>query len=238
MKLGLIPPPTHEEHARARIWGAGALAALAVLMLLLLIMTPPPPEADLTPPALRAARITAFSSDVGACRAALAGAGFATEALPDRRERAGCGYRDAVELTQSVHAYSGPVATSCAMAAALTLWERDVVRPAAERHLGQAVARIELSAPSYQCRPIAGRSDGRMSEHARANAMDIAGFTLADGSVITVQRGWRGPADQRAFLREVRDGACDHFGAVLSPDYNGRHRDHLHFDLGRDAMCR
>lgn len=236
--LGSIPPPSKEEHERARIWAASALAALALIMLMLLIGSPPPAGTDLLPPALRAARIAAFQSDVGACRAALESAGFATEAIPDVRERRGCGYRNAVELTQSTHAYSGPVATSCAAAAALALWERDVVVPAAERHLGQAVAQINLAGPAYACRPIAGRRDGRMSEHASANAVDIAAFTLADGTTISVERGWRGARRQRAFLHEVRDGACDYFQAVLSPDYNRAHRDHLHFDLGRDDMCR
>jgi hypothetical protein len=157
--------------------------------------------------------------------------------VPDVRAGS-CGYQNAVELTQSTHLYSAPVATSCAAAAALALWERDVVAPAAERHLGQAVARIELAGASYQCRPIAGRSDGRMSEHASANAVDIGGFTLADGTVLRVERGWRGAAEERAFLREIRDGACDHFKAVLSPDYNRAHRDHFHLDMGRYEICR
>ncbi|MGE0741803.1 MAG: extensin family protein [Hyphomonadaceae bacterium] len=237
-KFPLIPPPSKEEHQRARIWAAGALAALALIMLMLLIGAPPLDDLDLAPPALRAARIADFKTDGGACRAALVGAGFEIAPVSDVREGRGCGYRGAIELTRSVHAYSQPVATTCAAAAALALWERDVVAPAAERHLGQAVARIELAGPAYSCRAIAGRRDGRLSEHASANAIDIGGFTLADGGVISVERGWRGAARERAFLRAVRDGACDYFAAVLSPDYNRAHRDHLHFDLGRDDMCR
>jgi hypothetical protein len=236
--LGILPPPDEAEHRRARIWAASALAALALLMLMLLIGSPPPEEADLMPEALRASRIDDFATDIAACRSALTGAGFEIERIPDVRGANGCGYRNAVELTQSVHAYSGPVATSCAAAAALAMWERDIVRPAARRRYGQDIARIELAAPSYQCRPIAGRRDRRLSEHAHANAIDIKGFTLANGRTVTVAEGWRGLARDRAFLREVRDGACDYFQAVLSPDYNRAHRDHLHFDLGRDDMCR
>ncbi len=237
--FGFFPPSSPQDHQRARIWAASALAALALVMLGLLILSPPPPEADLMPPALRAAQLDRFGRDVGACRSALAGAGFRTEALPERREETrGCGYRNAVELTQSAHPYSGPVATSCAIAAGLALWERDVVAPAAARHFGQAVTRIELSGPAYACRPIVGRRDGRMSEHARANAIDISGFTLADGTVLSVAAGWRGTERERAFLRAVRNGACRHFRAVLSPDYNRAHADHLHFDRGRDKLCR
>ncbi len=41
----------------------------------------------------------------------------------------------------------------------------------------------------------------------------------------------RGKKRQALFaLREVRDGACDLFATVLSPDYNAAHRDHLHLD--------
>jgi hypothetical protein len=237
--FGFIPPPSKDEHQRARIWAASALAALALMMLSLLILSPPPPEADLMPPALRASQIDRFARDVGACRSALAGAGFRVEPVAARREKTqGCGYRSAVALTRSLHAYSTPLATSCATAAALALWERDVLRPAAARHLGQAVARIELSGPAYACRPIAGRRDLRLSEHASANAIDISGFTLADGTVLSVAAGWRGTARERAFLRAVRNGACRHFKAVLSPDYNRAHSDHLHFDLGRDRLCR
>mgnify|MGYP002777134905 CR=1 FL=1 len=235
--LGSLPPPSKEEHERARIWAASALAALAVIMLMLLIGSPPPEEADLMPPPLRVERLVSFKADTSACRAALAGAGFETERLPDLQEGR-CGYQNAVRLTQSTFAYSGPVAVSCAAAAALTLWERDVVAPAAARHLGQAVTRIELAGAAYQCRPIAGRGDGRMSEHAFANAVDIGGFQLADGTVLTVEHGWRGSARERVFLRAVRDGACGRFTGVLSPDYNRAHRDHFHLDMGRDEICR
>ncbi len=235
--MGFIRPPSKEQHERARIWAASGLAVLALMMLLLLVTSPPPEEADLMPPPLRVERLVSFQADTSACRAALAGAGFETERLPDVAEGR-CGYRNAVELTQSTFAYSAPVAASCATAAALALWERDVVAPAAERHLGQAVARIELAGAAYQCRPIAGRSDGRLSEHAFANAVDIGGFRLADGSLLTVERGWRGKARERAFLRAVRDGACERFAGVLSPDYNRAHRDHFHLDMGDYEICR
>lgn len=236
MLLGLIPPPSNEDHRRARIWAAGGLAALALLMAGLFALSPPP--ADLLPPPLRLQSIASFQTDGGECRAAMWGAGFQVEMLPDLQESEGCGYRDAVAAIRLVHEYSEPVTTSCATAAALALWERDVVAPAAERHLGQRVARIELAGPSYVCRRIGGRADGRWSRHASANAVDIAGFTMEDGTVLSVERGWRGRAEHRAFLRAVRDGACERFDAVLSPDYNRAHRDHLHFDLGPDDLCR
>lgn len=236
MLLGSLPPPKKADHERARIWAASALAATALVMAMLLIGQPP--RVDVSPTALHVDRVTLFKTDVAACRAALASAGFETSVIPDVDGPGRCGYTDAVELTQSVHPYSGAVGSTCAIAAALVLWERDVVAPAATRHFGQGVARIEMAGPPYSCRAIAGRRDGRLSEHAHANAVDISGFTLEDGRRVTVLAGWRGSQAERAFLREIRTGACDQFAAVLSPDYNRAHRDHLHFDLGRDEICR
>ena len=83
---------------------------------------------------------------------------------------------------------------------------------------------------SYNCRHIYGRDAGNWSEHATADAVDIAGFRLADGTRISVARDWKGDGPKAAFLREVRDGACRLFATTLSPDYNAAHRDHLHLD--------
>jgi hypothetical protein len=119
------------------------------------------------------------------------------------------------------------------------LWERDVVAKAAQQRLGTTVTEIEIAGAPFQCRPIAGRRDHRLSEHAYANAIDIGGFKLANGRVVTIAQSWRRGSDQeKAFLRDVRGGACRYFQAVLSPDYNRDHANHLHFDLGRDKICR
>ena len=73
-----------------------------------------------------------------------------------------------------------PLKMTCAQTASLYVWEREVVAPAAEAILGEEVDRI-LSYGSFSCRNIAGAS--RLSEHGRANAIDIRGFRLADGRV-------------------------------------------------------
>lgn len=231
-----------QAEERARLIAASALAVTALLALILVLGRPrapseAAPEAA-APTALHAANLERFASAQGACLDALRLADIGAAAAPDFAERPGCGYRGAVALTRSLHPYSAPVTARCGLAAALVLWERDVVAPAAARHLGQGVARIELAGPAYACRPIAGRSDGRMSEHAQANAVDIGGFTLEDGALLRVEQGWNGAPAERAFLRAVRDGACETFKVVLSPDYNRAHRDHLHFDMGRYALCR
>ena len=120
-------------------------------------------------------------------------------------------------------------APGCAVTAAMALWNRDVVQPLARKYFGQRVAELE-NLGSYNCRRIYGRAEGDWSEHASANAVDIAGFRLEDGTRIGILADWDADGAESAFLRDVRDGACDLFATVLSPDYNAAHRDHLHLD--------
>ncbi|MGB3738299.1 MAG: extensin family protein, partial [Pontixanthobacter sp.] len=93
---------------------------------------------------------------------------------------------------------------------------------------------------AYSCRRLYGRTEGRWSEHATGNAIDIAGFVLDDGTRVMVLDDWSGSSDRALFLKDVRDDACDVFGTVLSPDFNAAHRDHFHFDqAGQDwGVCR
>lgn len=173
------------------------------------------------------------------CKALLARAGVHFVALPPRRAGDECGYAHAVRFSRGgalgIAWRPGNFGTNCAVAAGLALWEWHVVQPAAARHFGREVTRIEHFG-SYSCRRLYGRSQGGWSEHATANAVDVAAFVLTDGRRISVVRDWRDRGTAGRFLRETRDGACDLFATVLSPDYNEAHRDHLHLDqAGRGA---
>jgi len=117
---------------------------------------------------------------------------------------------------------------TCPVAAALSVWEWEVIQPAAQRIFGQRIAAIDHLG-SYNCRRIAGSEDS-WSQHATANAIDIAAFTLADGTRISVLADWKEGGKKAAFLRAARDGACDLYATVLSPDYNAAHADHFHLD--------
>jgi hypothetical protein len=167
------------------------------------------------------------------CRALLDRAGIAFAALPPRSPGSACGYSDAVRFrpggARTIRYRPADLATGCAVAAALALWEWHVVQPAAQRHFGRRVAAIDHFG-AYSCRRIYGRSEGAWSEHATANAVDIAGFRLADGRRISILRDFSGDDAEARFLHEVRDGACDLFATVLSPEYNEAHRDHFHLD--------
>jgi hypothetical protein len=194
-------------------------------------------ELDLTRPvgAFTGRKLTALGGEGERCRALLREAGVRFTPLPARRSGQ-CGYDDALRFGRGGALEIGwrpaDLGTSCPVAASLALWEWHVVQPAALEHLSSKVAAIDHFG-SYSCRRIYGRSEGAWSEHATANAVDIAAFRLADGRRIGILSDWEEGGAEARFLRAVRDGACDLFATVLSPDYNAAHRDHLHFDQAR-----
>jgi hypothetical protein len=77
-----------------------------------------------------------------------------------------------------------------------------------------------------------------MSQHATANAFDIAGFRLRSGRVVSVKLDWGKTNTAGRFLFIARDGLCDWFNLTLSPDYNADHADHFHADMGWWRSCR
>lgn len=194
-------------------------------------------ELDLAQPvgAFTGRKLAGLGGEAGKCRALLRRAGVRFAALP-RREDGQCGYDDVVRFSPggalAIGYRPASLGTSCPVAAALALWEWHVVQPAALRRFGTKVEAIEHYG-SYSCRRMYGRSAGAWSEHASANAVDIAAFRLADGRRISVAGDWKGGGPKALFLRDVRDGACRLFATTLSPDYNAAHRDHLHLDQAK-----
>ena len=188
-------------------------------------------------------KIAALRDRPGACAEKLEAAGVRFTELPARSGKQ-CGYSDGVRLTGegslSLSFRPAGLGTSCPVAAGLAVWSWHGLQAAARRHLGSPVARIEHFG-SYSCRRLYGRDEGPWSEHATANALDIAGFTLADGTRVRVAGDWDGDGAKARFLHEARDAACDGFTTVLSPDYNAAHHDHLHLDQARRGpgrVCR
>lgn len=180
------------------------------------------------PPGWATARkLTALRQDVTECRAVLERSAVAFTALPAIGDGP-CARPDRTRLGDYPLAPDTPPVT-CPLAAAMELWRRDSVAPAASAILGSELARIEHLG-AFSCRRMYGGADGPWSEHATANAIDIAAFVLVDGRRISVLGDWDEPGPEANFLRAVRDGACDSFATVLSPDYNAAHADHFHLD--------
>ena len=228
------------KRRKRRLSRGVALILLAFLALLLLwaFNRARPQDLPWTPldlgeePGMFTGRKLAALGDAPArCRALLTRAGIHYERIADRRDGPSCAYAGALRLTPGgarriALTPAGPT-LSCPVAAALAMWEWSVVQPAAQHYLGTSVRQIEHYG-TYNCRRIAGRAN--WSEHASANALDVAAFRLADGRRLTVLGDWKGDGPEATFLHKVRTGACPLFATVLSPDYNAAHRDHLHLD--------
>ena len=88
-----------------------------------------------------------------------------------------------------------PAATlNCDMALALNEWIETGVQPAAQRLLGTKVVRLR-NVTSYSCRNRNSAARGPLSEHAFANALDIASFFTEDGRLVDLTQHW-GPTER------------------------------------------
>jgi hypothetical protein len=178
-----------------------------------------------------------LSKDSALCQQVLATANMQYEKLENRMTGPACGFFNAVRISRTTSRTNAPFSLSCRAAVSLAMWEHHVLAPTAEKHFGQPVATIEHFG-SYSCRNVYGRANATRSQHATAEALDVAGFVLDDGRRIRVLKDWSQGGEHAEFLREVRTGACRFFDGVLSPDYNAAHRDHFHFDRGPYRVCR
>ncbi len=119
----------------------------------------------------------------------------------------------------------------CSFASDFTKWIKDAVIPAAEAELGVPVVGLQVAA-SYVCRRRNNLPDGKLSEHAKGNAVDVSVFRLADGREVTVENGWSGEEADQRFLKRVHAAACEQFLTVIGPDGDEWHQDHFHLDQG------
>ncbi|HEX8256054.1 MAG TPA: extensin family protein [Allosphingosinicella sp.] len=172
------------------------------------------------------------------CHAELRREDVEFKVLPDRRFGAGCSALGSVQLLEIGTPTANLGAMTCPLARNYARWTREAVQPAARAWLGSKVARIE-SFGTYACRPVNGMAGGKLSEHGRANAVDISAFVLANGQRITVLEGWNHEDDDvRRFLRAIHQAGCRRFGVTLGPEANKLHHNHFHFDMGRGPYCR
>jgi hypothetical protein len=105
-------------------------------------------------------------------------------------------------------AFSPPPTLTCDMIAQLSKWVERDVQPLAKKFLAAPIVRIETMS-SYSCRNAYGRAHGRLSEHGRANAVDIGSFVTAQGQAALVISDW-GPTAREiaaAAAAEVRAAA-------------------------------
>ncbi len=210
-----------------------------------------PLDALAAPDFLTSFKLMRAKSDPQRCLDALQQTSMQYDLLPDRVTGPGCGFDNAVRLRSAAIRFGAPLSLSCPMALSFFMWERHALQSAALEAFGQRVVAVDHFG-SYACRNInrgqgAGPRDnegspapGTRSQHATADALDISGFTLADGRRISLTQ-WPATPDLRgeaAWLRAVHAGACRYFDGVLGPDYNAAHSDHFHLETGGYTMCR
>lgn len=218
---------------------------------------PPPPErAPATPPAPDesappavfdpALRLVSPSSAAARCDDPRL-IGRAIPALADANEPA-CGAPSPVEVSGvvtplGVVALAPAAPMRCEPARRLADWTVEAAQPLAVASFGERL--IEMTVvDAYNCRRRrsgdAPDPTARLSEHARANAVDIAAFTFESGRIVRVLDGWNGAQSEAAYLRALWDAACGAFSTVLGPESDALHADHFHFDAAerRSAFCR
>lgn len=188
-----------------------------------------------TPNLLTPFKLWRLEDDPGLCRQALATSPLRYTALADSSPAADCPLQNTLRVQASGVRFNSSFIATCPLAAAFALFERHALQSAAQEVFGQPVVQVE-HVGSFACRSIAGSQ--RRSQHASANALDIAGFRLQDGRRISVLRDWPGEGEAARFLRLVHEGACASFNVTLGPEYNAAHRDHVHVDMGLFRMCR
>ncbi len=166
-----------------------------------------------------------------ACRLALSEEIAIAPSIPDIHGPGGCGGEDLVRLEAVVLPDKHRVAVKpaailrCTMASAIADWIRTDMAPLAAS-LGSEISDLD-NFDSFECRGRNRVAGAQLSEHGRANALDVRGLKLANGQSISLT--------DRNVPREMRESVlhsvCARFTTVLGPGSDWYHEDHIHLDL-------
>jgi hypothetical protein len=168
-----------------------------------------------------------------ACRLALTEEVAIAPSIPDIRGPGACGGEDLVRLEAIVLPDKRKVAVKpaailrCTMASAIADWVRKDVVPLAAS-LGSTISDLD-NFDSFECRGRNRVAGATLSEHGKANALDVRAIKLANGQSIGLT--------DRTMSREVRErvlhSVCSRFSTVLGPGSDWYHEDHIHLDLAQ-----
>jgi hypothetical protein len=166
-----------------------------------------------------------------ACRLALTEDIAIAPSIPDIRGAGGCGGEDLVRLEAIVLPDKRQVSVKpaailrCKMATAIADWIRTDIAPLAQG-LGSTISDLD-NFDSFECRGRNRVVGAQLSEHGRANALDVRAFRLANGHSISLTDR----TVPRDFRETVLHSACGRFPTVLGPGSDWYHEDHIHLDL-------
>ncbi|MEO0542419.1 MAG: extensin family protein [Pseudomonadota bacterium] len=161
-----------------------------------------------------------------------------TELDPVTSEDPGCGVAKPIDVDEIVPGISITPDTQmrCATALALANWVNQTVIPAT-KSLSNDNTPVKLTAlrhaSTYVCRRRNNQPDGKLSEHAIGNAIDIRAFEFEGRNLISIEPRERTGKIEEAFQKTVRAGACLQFTTVLGPGSDGFHQDHIHLDVAQ-----
>ena len=168
---------------------------------------------------------------VSACRQALTEEIAIAPSIPAMHGPGGCGGDDLVRLEAIVlpdkHrvAVTPPATLRCSMASSIADWVRSDIAPLTQK-LGSEITTLD-NYDSYECRGFNRIPGAHLSEHGRANALDVRAFKLADGRSIALTDPHVAHETREAVLHSV----CSRFVTVLGPGSDGYHEEHIHLDL-------
>jgi hypothetical protein len=177
-----------------------------------------------------------------ACTRELQAIGAVFKDIPRIDDGEGCGIDKPISLTEVLPGIKfKPEGTMrCEPALALARWMKNSVIPAGDVALKKAGPIVTVNqASTYVCRLRNNATQGKISEHARGNAVDIASFTFQDGTSVEVQPRREDSTLAGAFQRAVSAAGCLYFTTVLDPESDAAHEHHFHMDvLKRDGDFR
>lgn len=165
------------------------------------------------------------------CRLRLSMSQVKAVSVPPLEGPGGCGAPDVVRLDglilrdKTSVTFTPPPVLRCEMAEEVAAWVRDDMAPAAQS-LGSTLKGID-NYNSFECRGRNRVKGTRLSEHGRANALDIRGIKLGNGKVYD----FTDRQVAREFRDTVRTSVCARFTTVLGPGSDGYHEEHIHLDL-------
>jgi hypothetical protein len=193
--------------------------------------SPPPAEQATAPARAVPGPIVPGPPPLSACRLALTDAIAVAPSIPDIHGAGGCGGDDLVRLEAVVlpdHrqvALKPPAILRCAMASQIADWVRTDIAPLT-LSLGSVISVLD-NFDSFECRGRNRVVGAPLSEHGRANALDVRAFKLANGQSISLTD----PTAPREVRENVLHSVCARFTTVLGPGSDDYHEDHIHLDL-------
>jgi hypothetical protein len=194
---------------------------------------PPRRPAAISPPPPAASAKPAEPAPPSACRLRLTAELAVAPSLPPLSEPNECGADDVVRLEavwlsdKTRVAVMPPATLRCEFAEAIVHWVREDVAPAVHT-LGVKLQGVDNYA-SYDCRGRNRVAGAKLSEHGRANALDVRSLRSADGKVVELTDD----GVPREFRATLRASACRRFHTVLGPGSDGYHENHVHVDLAQ-----